>query len=475
MKGKKFRTVILVFLIACLCLGVNKCKPDQDDDGIPDEEDNCPYVANADQTDSDLDGLGDACDNCAHISNADQQDSDGDGIGDACQTFNKVFGGAENDLAYDVAQTGDGGFFITGETKSIGSGDYDVLVLKLDRYGNLEWKKTFGGTGEDWGIQGGPNSTGGYTIVGNTESYGAGECDGWLIETDANGNELRKKTFGADKDDLFLDGIWNQKIAVAGRKYQSGTDKDWWFLGADKQFEKLWSVCPPEANVQYAYGVDETHDGGYILAGYSGYNTTFDGWIGKLNNSGVKIWSEWRGGPDRDFLYDVYAAPDGSLYFLGDTWSYGSGKTDFWMMKTDSNGLVVWNKYFGGNENDYSYMMAHGANGTDYLFLTGETNSFGAGEFDLWLVKTDMDGNKIWDKTFGGSEYDAGYGVCCTDDGGCIAVGGTDSWGSGKADIWVIKTDTQGNTPATPTVEAFALSVSSSGTSDSGPRRSRRH
>jgi len=259
--------------------------------------------------------------------------------------WKKTFGGPDNDVAYSVQKTSDGGYILAGYTDSYGAGDSDFWLLKTDSSGKEQWNETFGGTEFDIAYSVAQTADGGYIIAGYTFSYGVGGVDFWLVKTDANGNEQWDKTFG-------------------------GTAGD------------------------YVHSVQQTADGGYILAGY--------------------------------------------------TSSYGAGLHDFWLVKTDANGNELWNKTFGGPDAEGAEGVLQAADG-GYI-LAGYTDSFGAGSNDFWLVKTDSNGKEQWNKTFGGPDAEGVKAVLQTTDGGYILAGYTDSFGAGSADFWLIKVKEDGAT-----------------------------
>jgi hypothetical protein len=200
-----------------------------------------------------------------------------------------------------------------------------------------------------------------------------------------------------------------------------------------------WTKTFGGSDEDRAYSVQQTSDGGYIIAGYTdsygaGYN---DVWLVKADSSGNMAWNKTFGGSGYDAGQSVQQTSDGGCIVAGYTYSYGAGYNDVWLIKTDSSGNMAWNKTFGGSDYDIGYSVQQTSDG-GYV-VAGETYSYGAGSADVWLIKTDSSGNMAWNKTFGGSDYDIGYSVQQTLDGGCIVAGYTGSYGAGYDDVWLIK------------------------------------
>ena len=357
--------------------------------------------------------------------------------------WDKTFGGSSYDYGHSVAETSDGGYIITGSTQSYGAGLKDVWLIKTDGDGNKEWDKTFGGSHFDCGQSVAETSDGGYIIAGYTSSYGAGFADVWLIKTDADGNKEWDKTFGGSHQDHGWSvaetsdgGYIIAGITFSNTGYPLG---DAWLIKTDGDGNKEWDKTFGGSADDYGWSVAETSDGGYVIAGRtSSYGAGYsDAWLIKTDGDGNKQWDKTFGGSGRDYGQSVAKTSDGGYIIAGFTKSYGAGGRDAWLIKTDGDGNKEWDKTFGGLGTDCGYSAVEASDG-GYI-IAGYTYSYGAGSGDAWLIKTDADGNKEWDKTFGGSHSDIGDSVAETSDGGYIIAGTTSSYGAGFEDVWLIK------------------------------------
>ncbi len=315
----------------------------------------------------------------------------------AQQKWIRTYGGTNYDWGFSVQQTTDGGYIIAGTTISFGAGAWDFYLIKTDSIGDTLWTKTYGGVNIDYGYSVQQTSDGGYIVVGYTTSFGTGAADVYLIKTDSTGDTLWTKTYG-------------------------GTNED------------------------YGYSVQQTSDGGYIIVGATdSFNPfIFDVYLIKTNASGDTLWTKTFGGADHDKGWYVQQVSDIGYIIAGETWSLGAGSADVYLIKTDSTGDTLWTKTYGGTNEDYGYSVQQTSDG-GYI-IVGYTKSFGTGSADVYLIKSNSFGDTLWTRIFGKSNDDYGYSVQQTSDEGYIVAGWSYSFGTGSADVYLIKTNATGDT-----------------------------
>ena len=297
------------------------------------------------------------------------------------------------DWGYCVQQTLDGGFVSTGYTENQ-SGNADIFLLKTDADGNTSWVKTWG---TNWGESGEDvkqTLDGGYVIVGGG-SYQS-SLGVWLLKTDSNG-----------------DTLWTKHIGKPGRE-------------------------------EWGFSIQQTSDGGYIIAGTTEFWAVGDIWLIKTTGSGDTLWTKTLGGNSYERGYSIGLTDDGGYIITGFTTSFGAGETDLWLVKTDSYGNKQWDKTYGGSGVERGYSVQQTTDG-GYI-IAGSTSSFGVGLDDSWLIKTNSLGDTLWTRTFGTFDSDGLSSVEQTNDGGYIAAG------TMYGDAWLVRTDSDGNTLWTKTI-----------------------
>ena len=305
-----------------------------------------------------------------------------------------TYGGNLGDWALSVQETSDFGFIITGMTESYGAGNNDVWLIKTDINGDTLWTRTYGGNSNDGARDVQQTTDSGYIIAGGTMSYGAGSNDFWLIKTDENGNEVWNQTFGGSESDRAYSVQQTSEggYIVAGYTFSFGEGScDFWLIKTDTLGNQEWEQTYGGINNDSARDVQQTSDGGYILTGNtSSYGAgSNDFLLIKTDVNGIEVWSQTFGGSEADEAYSVNQTSDGGYIVTGYTNSYGSGANDFWLIKTVENGNEEWNKCIGGSSGEYARCVQQTSDG-GYI-LAGETYSYGEGGQDVWLVRVDSE------------------------------------------------------------------------------------
>jgi hypothetical protein len=350
--------------------------------------------------------------------------------------WTKKIGGSRTDLGYSVQQTTDGGYIITGYTDSFGAGYVDVWLIKTNSSGDTLWTKTFGGSGYDYSCSVQQTTDRGYIITGYTNSFGT-FFDVWLVKTNSSGDTLWTKTFGGSGIDegYSVQQTTDGGYIITGYTESFGAGRgDVWLIKTNSSGDTLWTKTFGGISSETSNSVQQTTDGGYIITGTTGYG---DVWLIKTNSSGDTLWTKTFGGSGIDEGYSVQQTTDGGYIITGYTNSFGTF-FDVWLIKTNSSGDTLWTKKIGGSGTDLGYSVQQTTDG-GYI-ITGWTNSFGTGYIDIWLIKTNTSGDTVWTKTFGGREWDVSRSVQKTTDGGYIITGWTNSFGADSADVWLIKT-----------------------------------
>jgi hypothetical protein len=297
-----------------------------------------------------------------------------------CFDWQKCLGGSDDDQAYSVEQTSDGGYVVAGRTVSNNrdvSGNHgraDVWVVRLESSGNLVWQRCIGGSNDDGALSVQQTSDGGYVLAGGTKSDNGGDVSGnhgsldaWILKLDFSGNLVWQRCLGGSYNDY---GQCIQPTADGGCiavGYTASNDgdvtgnhgrADFWIVRLDPSGNLIWQRCLGGGDDEVANSVQQTSDGGYILAGHtrsndgnvSGNHGSMDCWIVKLDPSGNLIWQRCLGGRYEDSALCIQPTSDGGYIFAGFTESEDGdvsgnhGGADVWVVKLDPSGNLVWQR-----------------------------------------------------------------------------------------------------------------------------------
>lgn len=363
--------------------------------------------------------------------------------------FTKTFGGSKDDYGYSIQQTSDGGYIICGMTNSEGAGNDDVYLIKTDLLGNKIWTNTYGGALIDRGFSVQQISDGGYIICGytNSKSGAGGGGDVYLIKTNANGGILWDRPFGESKSESGSSVKQTQDggFIVCGSTTSYGPSLSYvYLLKIDSRGLESWKkIYGNSSKIQNTgSSVSQTTDGGYILCGTSFGGGKGDIYLVKTNANGDSTWTKTYGLND-DHGSCVQQTKDGGYIICGTSVEIATANSDVYLIKTKANGDIDWTRIIRGESGDYGYSIQQTTDG-GYI-ICGLTNSVGSGNSDAYLIKTKSNGEVDWKRTFGGASDDTANSVQQTADGGYIICGATKSQGAGGFDVYVIKTDKNGN------------------------------
>ncbi len=404
-----------------------------------------------------------------------------------------LLGGSEDDVAQKIIETSDGGYAIVGYTSSTDGDikDKDVVVndfwvTKIDAQGNIIWSKTYGGSGDDKGQAIVETSDGGFAVVGYSmssdgdASNNEGFHDNWLLKLDAAGNLQWEKSYGFAGHDHAYDLLQTQDggfffvgfldVTASGGLGSEGKSSnitahgvgEFWGTKVDANGNLEWRRYFGGSNNDRAHAVAAAPDGGFVIAGFSesedfdisNSKGSYDFWVVKVNAEGNKVWEQSFGGSQIDIAYAMTATPDNAYVIVGNTFSSdkqvksNNGGSDIWMIKINDKGELLWEKTIGGSDFDDARGVSITRNGG--FLISGNSKSTTNreeffGENDAWLIKTDANGNLVWEKSFGGSSLDFGFHSIQTQTNKVLFVGTTESTDNhsqtnkGKKDALIVK------------------------------------
>ena len=355
-------------------------------------------------------------------------------------TFERAIEGSFDDYGFSVQQTEDGGYIITGETESFGAAWLDLCLIRTDSVGDTLWVGTYGGAGWERGNSVLQVSDGSYIVTGWYDFGGGRGIDVWLIKTDSLGDTAWTKAYAGSNDEL---GNSVQQTDDGGYITVGVVGSEMYLLKTDSVGDSIWTRVYGGSGADEGKSVRQASDGGYVIAGWTdsfGAGAE-DVYLVRTDSVGDTLWTRTYGGSGSDRGYSVQQISDGGCIIVGWTESFGAGTLDVWLIRTDSLGDTLWTRTYGGTDSDYGLSVQQ-TQDRGYI-IAGYTWSFGAGRYDVYLVKTDSLGDALWERTYGGSWSDCGYSVQQTSDGGYIIVGST-VLGVGGDDFYLIKTDENG-------------------------------
>ena len=341
--------------------------------------------------------------------------------------WQKSIGGHGYQNATSIQQTIDGGYIVAGYGHNISNpgGIFDYWIVKLNEIGTIEWEKNYGGSASDQAYSIQQTTDGGYIIAGYTRSIDGdvtenqGGIDCWIVKIDEIGTLQWQKTYGGSSWDIAssIQQTTDGGYIVAGSSKSNDGDVtgnhgngDCWIIKLDETGAIHWQKLLGGSGEDRAESIQQTTDGGYIVAGYSNSNDGdvtvnhgyFDYWIVKLEESGIIQWQKSLGGGGEDRARSIQQTTDGGYVVAGESYSYdgdvtqNNGAYDFWIVKINELGTIKWQKTYGGSARDEAKSIQQTTDG-GYI-VTGDTRSYDGdvtgnhGDWDYWIVKLSEEG-----------------------------------------------------------------------------------
>ena len=356
--------------------------------------------------------------------------------------WTQLYGYSNDDFIDCVQQAPDGGFYLVGSTHSDIPGDpddRDLWLVRTSPTGEFIWDRSFGGSQDDKGADVQVLSDGGLVIAGETRSEGAGSLDAWVIRTDSQGIEVWSKTYGGSGYDAArsIIPLADGGFLVAGEYYSGPYDQDGWWIRIDSQGQEIWSSTYRGSGMDTFQSAADALDGGFIAAGYT-YESGFPaaGWAIKIDINGNTLWEKTYGDTKGSYFEDVIRLRNGDLAFAGYA-LFEPPSTDGWLIRTDADGAEIWRNSYGGDFADRLSGLQETVHGG--LVSAGVTSSYGDGDQDLWVHRTDSLGVELWSQALGNTGQESGRGIASTTDGAYVAFGFNKAPGSYNYDGWVLR------------------------------------
>jgi hypothetical protein len=308
--------------------------------------------------------------------------------------WSKTFGGTGIDQGYSLDIMNDSGFVVCGYTNSFGNGGYDMYIIRTDSTGNFLWSKTYGGTDWDFGYSIKATLDSGFIVTGLTYSFGNGNGDAYVIKSNSNGDTLWTKTFGGTAADVGNDiqQTIDSCFVICGNTESFGEgEKDIYLIKINLAGDSLWTKTYGGLNTEEGNSIAQTADTGFIIAGYTntfstpGYESFY---LVKTQPNGDTMWTKIEGAADNKMAKSIVQNNDSGYTITGVTTGNGNPDVLFW--RTDANGNWVYSNTAGGFNQDMGYSIQKTNDGG--FIIAGYTFSFGPNTPDLFLVKTDSTG-----------------------------------------------------------------------------------
>ena len=378
--------------------------------------------------------------------------SDEEPYTEAIVLWNETYGGYYVESAQSIIKC-PGGYAIAGWTNSSGKGDLDILLLRIALDGTYLWNKTFGDVEEDKGFQVINCQAGGFALASTYMNVTAASdnTDFLVTRIAGDGTVLWNYSYsGPEQTPSYWIGdlgrsiveCLNGDLVCAGVTLTAIGNSDVWMFRLSSNGQRLWDRTFHNLDIDRCYNphsLVQCSDDGFAFACYTYNNTqTNRVWLIKTNAAGIHQWNKTFGdliGYQRPEA--LVECSDQGFAIIANTQSFGAGNSDAWIIRTDRFGIQLWNKTYGGTEEDSGGQIIEMP---DYGFtFIGGTHSYDEGQGDIWLVRTDLDGNIIWNHTVGDPYGNSGGSLVYEGNSTYVLAGGTVYLGEPFGDIWILK------------------------------------
>ena len=366
--------------------------------------------------------------------------------------FEKTYGTvAKNEYGREAAVISNNqGYVITGYANR-SANNKDIYFLKLDTCGRLKISRTYGGTQDDLGYSVSELNGGNFAIAGESSSYGSGQSDAYLLKMQGasfgtvNGRAIGDTLIDVAQDFKQVSGSY----IVTGYTQKSNGTYDVLLTKFNNTLTAQWEYKIGGNRDDFGYAVQVLSSGDYIIAGgtksYGAGN--LDAYLIKTNSNGIVTWAKAYGNAQLDVAYNVKQTLDGGFILVGKTRNAnatGNSQDDILLIKTNFSGTLQWAKAYGGTQDETGEDVVQ-VSDSGYV-VAGYTKSYGNGNWDVYLFKVDKNGNTVWARTSGGSGEDKAYSIDKTNDNGFFITGHSNSFGPGLFDVYALKTNSLGST-----------------------------
>ncbi|MFX1497867.1 MAG: SBBP repeat-containing protein [Promethearchaeota archaeon] len=343
-----------------------------------------------------------------------------------------------NDYGLSVAVDSLSNVYLTGY--NVSSMDADIILVKYDKNGVQQWNRTWGGINGDFSFDIAIDQLDNIYLAGSTVRFGAGNEDMLLLKYDGNGTLLWNATWGGiDFDRCYgcsTDSFENVYLTGVTSSFGLGNN-DVVLVKYDKNGEQLWNQTWGGIDYEEGNGIVTDSMGNIYITGQCVEGGDSDMVLIKYNLNGVQQWNRTWGEIKQDIGSDIAMDKSDNIYVVGHTWSLGGGEADIVLVKYDQQGIQQWNRTWGGNDQDFGNGIA--VDSSANVYLAGETESFGMGDYDMVLVNYDINGVEHGYYTWGGANYDTALGVAIDSSNAVYLAGYTENFGAGGYDMVLVK------------------------------------